>query len=156
MIKKLDNAFEIYDTHLKNKKVVIELDNKEIITCVFLKKNFQHLTGVKHYKDISSKQFYDNYKSKKINKEKLTFDDNSKMKLSVFDNLKFKVGQDIIAHKNSEYLNISFRSEHHISKNSAILCIEKNYPKSLLKKNFPIQGENIKGKIVSIEPFDNK
>ena len=154
MINKLDEAFAIYDKHLKNKKIEITLDTNEKIIIIFLKKNFLHLTGVKMYKDISAAQFYDNYKKNKLNKSRLVFDEYSKMKLGVFNNLKFELHETVKVHSETAYIQVFFDSDYRISKNSAILCIKNKYPQSLLKKNQPLQGQIIKGTITKIEPIN--
>ena len=94
MIKKMDRAFEIYEKFLRGKKLHIECDDGTEIICIFNKENFKHLTGVEYpsNKTINSKQFYDLYKKNKLNKNKLKFDDYSKMKLEVFPNLQLEVG----------------------------------------------------------------
>lgn len=137
----------IYEKYLNNKKVIIELENKEKIICIFRKENFLHLTGVKLNIEIFSKNFYEKYKKGHIKTNQIIFDDYSKMKLDVFKNLELKITQKVILYKDNK---IGFKTSHQVGKGSAILCIKNESPQSLLKKNTRIEGTNIKGKIISI------
>lgn len=151
MKKKLDEAFRVYDNYLNGKKITFKTEKDEYIICEFERKNFLHLTGVKYSDNLSAVSFYRAYKKGQISPKKLSYNSHAKMKLDVFPHLQFEEGQRIELHKNGEYINVSFLNDKVISRNSAILCIDENYPKSLLKKNKPIEGENVRGIVYSIE-----
>lgn len=152
MFNKLKTAFDTYDKCLLNKTVKFKLENGDIISCNFKKHNFLHLTGLQKKKGkISPNEFYDQLKNSRLKIDEYNFTDLSKMKLSVFDQLNFKIDDPVQVHKSNNGISVSFNVDYSVHKSSAIICIYKEFPRSLLKKSKPTAEGNLKGKVLSIE-----